>query len=611
MQKQRLFHQTLEHFITHWWLPLGYAALLTGLFWLDETSTYTKVYYVLMAAPALIALVIRPSYWRLIFSEPIILSFIALSAWLLLSLAWTEADDPLGSLAKRPMYVFFLFAACLMMAINNVQLLLRALRLAAMLASVAAVAGLAMFILTEQGERLIGTGALSNPLLSSHVYGFFCAYWIVTCLTDRKHSPWLAAAFACPLLAALLATGSRTPLGALTLAAVWMLLVAGKKGTYFLATTLIIVVTSLLVAPDIILERGTSFRPELWTEALRQALQQPWVGHGYEAKFSFFIPAIGYPLSDPHNVELAVLLQLGIVGLSLWLIMYALVFFRCMTQRHHESMQLASALIAYGLGAGLTEGSNFLSRPNESWFLVWIPLSLLVAISSHLRRAGPPVKTVSAEQLAHRLRNSRIIEQDGHGVKVAELSDGKFIKLFRRRNIFSKALRGPSSHRFSENALRLRSLKITTPMADELIGAPSVQLDGVVYQPLPGETLRNRWRNGTEAERESDIRKFGEFLGTLHQAGIYFRSLHMGNVLMLPDGELGLIDVSDMSFSHQPLSRWKRARNLKHVLRYTEDRNWLAVKHISALISGYSDKCGPRLAARLRRSIEAHLRTGR
>ncbi|MNM97785.1 hypothetical protein D3C81_1103000 [compost metagenome] len=86
-------------------------------------------------------------------------------------------------------------------------------------------------------------------------------------------------------------------------------------------------------------------------------------------------------MSDPHNVELAVLLELGLVGLLFWLLMYGYGLWRCFAQRRQREFQIASAMLVYGFGAGLTEGSSFLSRPNESWFLIWIPLSLVAALS--------------------------------------------------------------------------------------------------------------------------------------------------------------------------------------------------------------------------------------
>jgi hypothetical protein len=70
--------------------------------------------------------------------------------------------------------------------------------------------------------------------------------------------------------------------------------------------------------------------------------------------------------------------------------MYGLALQRCWQHKHQAKFQLASALIVYGLSAGLTEGSNFFSRPNENWFLIWIPLSLVAALSIHQRLQYKP-----------------------------------------------------------------------------------------------------------------------------------------------------------------------------------------------------------------------------
>ncbi len=601
----RLFPSTrrLDNFITRCWLAIGYVALLTGLFWLGDTSSYTKLYYALMAAPTLVVLLIRPRYWLVVLREPIIWSFLALAAWLLISLFWTRSEDDPSGLAKRPLYIFMMFAACAIMALKDQQRLLKTLRIAAMLASLAALVGLANFLAGTQGDRMVGTGALSNPLLSSHVYGFFCIYWIAVWLTDRGYPSWFPIVFTVPLLAAVLATGSRTPLMAMVMTSLWMIALAGRRALYLVAAVILTVISGVVLMPGVLLQRGMSFRPELWSDAIRQASEHLWIGHGYGSEFVFRIAGLGRILSDPHNVELAVLLELGIVGLALWLAMYVIALLRCLTRQQHAGLQLASALAVYGLAAGLTEGSNFLSRPNENWFLIWIPLSLIAALSISLRQKEPPTRTLTEEQLKKLLQTASVIEEDGYGVKVAKLEDGTYLKLFRRKRLFSTALWAPPSRRFASNAQQLQLLGVTAPAIKELVRIPSAKLDGVLYQPLPGDTLRNRWRNLEDAERERDIRQFGAFLGHLHQLGVYFRSLHLGNVLKQPDGSFGLIDVSDMSFSHDRLMPWKRHRNLTHMLRYSEDSNWLADQHVSALIAGYAEQCGQPAALKLNQQL--------
>ncbi|MGH8435391.1 MAG: O-antigen ligase family protein [Pseudomonas sp.] len=356
--------------------------LLTGLFWVTDGSLYTKLYYALMAAPALIALIMAPRNLLMILREPMVLALLAFCAWVLLSLTWTQTNHDLGGLAKRPLYVFMLFASCALIASQDEQLLLKALRIGAALGALAALVNLGLHLVAPpENGRMIGTGGLRNPLLTSHVFGFFCTYWIAAWLTRSERHEWLPVVLSLPLLAALLATGSRTPLLALIMTSIWMLVMTGRRALYLIAALALAAGISVLLMPEALLERGVSFRPQLWSDAIRQAAEQLWLGHGYDSAYAFKVAGLDQVLSDPHNVELAVLLELGLVGLGLWLLIYGLTFLRCLQSRLDRQFQLASALVVYGLSAGLTEGSSFLSRPNENWFIVWIPLSLVAALS--------------------------------------------------------------------------------------------------------------------------------------------------------------------------------------------------------------------------------------
>lgn len=379
----------MEDLINRRWLPLGLVVLLTGLFWATNGSLYTKLYYGLIALPALLGLIVAPRIALQLIREPLVLAFLLLAAWLLASLAWTQSDASVGSLAKRPLYVLMLFAACALIVRRNPQLLLRTLQVGALVAAFAALVNVVLFALNapSANDRLIGTGALRNPLLSSHVFGFFCVYWLASWVTERPQRWWYSLC-AFPLLVALLATGSRTPLLALAFTGIWLLALIGRRALPLVLGLTVAGALALTLAPDILLQRGLSFRPQLWSEALSQAANHPWIGYGYNSPFTFDIPAVGYPLMDPHNVELAVLLELGVVGLGLWFGMYGLALWRCVQLRRLPPFQLASALMIYGLMAGLTEGSNFLSRPNENWFLIWIPLALLAALSISQRESA-------------------------------------------------------------------------------------------------------------------------------------------------------------------------------------------------------------------------------
>ena len=194
------------------------------------------------------------------------------------------------------------------------------------------------------------------------------------------------------------------------------------------------------------------------------------------------------------------------------------------------------------------------------------------------------MKRIDAVQLDALLQGAKTIEEDGLGIKVARLGDGDFLKLYRRKRLLSSDLWDLPAQRFADNAQGLLRLGITAPKVLDVLMISERRLSAVRYQPLPGDTLRNSLRQLDAEPRTALVKQFGTFLGELHQLGVYFRSLHLGNVLLLPDGSFGLIDLSDMKLESRPLAPWKRRRNLQHILRYSEDIAWLTQQHLDSCL---------------------------
>ena len=185
--------------------------------------------------------------------------------------------------------------------------------------------------------------------------------------------------------------------------------------------------------------------------------------------------------------------------------------------------------------------------------------------------------------------SASVLESDGLGAKVLKLSDGSFLKLFRKRSLFSSETLKPYAKRFAENAKKLRTLNFISPEIIQLYSLTDpINATAVHYKPLPGNTLRNELSISSAERRQFLIRKFGELLARMHESGVYFRSAHLGNILVQPDDQFGLIDLADMRISRFKLSLSKRRRNLKHISRYQEDRHWLFDIYRNALKKGYS-----------------------
>ncbi|MBD9657098.1 MULTISPECIES: lipopolysaccharide kinase InaA family protein [unclassified Pseudomonas] len=219
------------------------------------------------------------------------------------------------------------------------------------------------------------------------------------------------------------------------------------------------------------------------------------------------------------------------------------------------------------------------------------------------------MKRIDAVQLDALLQGAKTIEEDGLGIKVARLGDGDFLKLYRRKRLLSSDLWDLPAQRFADNAQGLLRLGITAPKVLDVLMISERRLSAVRYQPLPGDTLRNSLRQLDAEPRTALVKQFGTFLGELHQLGVYFRSLHLGNVLLLPDGSFGLIDLSDMKLESRPLAPWKRRRNLQHILRYSEDIAWLTKQHLDSWLEGYADSASRPETERFTRDLKRWLKT--
>ncbi|WP_165677816.1 BUD32 family EKC/KEOPS complex subunit [Metapseudomonas otitidis] len=201
---------------------------------------------------------------------------------------------------------------------------------------------------------------------------------------------------------------------------------------------------------------------------------------------------------------------------------------------------------------------------------------------------------LSNKQLQALCHDSKVLEQDGLGPKVLRLSDGSFLKLFRKRRMFSSETLKPYAQRFADNAKRLQRLGFATPEIVEVYRLEDpVNRTAVRYRPLPGETLRHALGQSRPSQQQPLVKQFGQLLGLLHEKGVYFRSIHLGNVLLMPSAELGLIDLADMKIGPRPLSLRLRLRNLKHMRRYAQDKALLFDQFNDALAEGYSQYAAP------------------
>jgi len=204
---------------------------------------------------------------------------------------------------------------------------------------------------------------------------------------------------------------------------------------------------------------------------------------------------------------------------------------------------------------------------------------------------------------------AEILSKDNFGDKVLRLRDGSMLKLFRIKHLISSARLYPYSLRFVHNAERLSALNIPTVKVLNSFKIPSIKRTAVQYKKLEGESLP-RYLNNKAFPKEM-AQKFGIFIAELHNKGVYFRSIHLENVMVLPDQSFGLIDISDMMIYRHSLRLRMRNGNFYHMLRY-ESHCKLLSPESQEFIQAYIDHCTfpksqlSKLRTKLQKHFEAY-----
>ncbi len=200
------------------------------------------------------------------------------------------------------------------------------------------------------------------------------------------------------------------------------------------------------------------------------------------------------------------------------------------------------------------------------------------------------METMTVEAFDQCIAGATVLGRDAHGPKVIQLPGGDIIKVFRLKRAFSSARFLPYAKRFEIAADDLRTRHIPTVEVKEVWHIRGTKKDAVLYSPLPGETLR-------DALAESPtptplVEQLAAFLAELHAKGVYFRAIHLANVVVTPEGNMGLIDISEVRTRQRGLGLRLRARNFKPLVRYPMDRNALDHYGMERFIHLYAEHAG-------------------
>jgi len=202
-----------------------------------------------------------------------------------------------------------------------------------------------------------------------------------------------------------------------------------------------------------------------------------------------------------------------------------------------------------------------------------------------------PAKQILSDDAYHDLiTKSKVLVDCRHGPKVL-LQDGLIYKFFYLNKIFSRRFLWPQSQAFFEAGIKLAALKIPSPQVDAYYYYPKMRADIVGYQSVEGEAVAQLLSQcKTQEEKNQLINRFFIFLSQLHQAGVFFKGIHLQNILLNDQQEFILIDIASVKIFDHPVTLHKRARNIKHLFRHALDGHFYREYGLTPLIDFYCDQ---------------------
>ncbi|MEJ2363154.1 MAG: hypothetical protein P8075_08495 [Deltaproteobacteria bacterium] len=408
----------LEHLVENI-IPISYTIFLMGFFLFPSSKFLSNFYYLIVALPFFLLLVLKKIDPKVFFSSRTILLVSLYFFYMFCTLFWAESlgISDLSQYGRRVLYILIFIAVTIYLTQSNSQFLKKLLTY---VCSVAIIVGIGNALFYYSKHSIFGTlwgyGLLSSPSRAASQYGFVTIASIYLLLQQRTmKAQFLYAGMVLVNLSYVLLAQSRTTLIALAVTIFTWLLSAWlfhgvEENNYLKKLSVLLVLLSvgfsvLIIAfPEfsraIFHKQGLLYRIEMWKQLLVQIEKAPWFGHGLNAEVRLVMPN-GFVFIHPHSVYMGTLFYGGITGLLILLAaLFSALWQSFNPLGHRRSLALASMTL-YGVLTMVSNGNMVIHHPQPFWLFLWFPVALVGAseLSSNLSHGQVEIPSEDAHRL--------------------------------------------------------------------------------------------------------------------------------------------------------------------------------------------------------------------
>ena len=364
------------------WLGLGLVWFLAAIALAPSNKVYQQGLVLFLWLPTLVlawsARQVLVQAWK---RQPALWgSVLLLLAWSALSLTWSIAEDP-GREVKRLLYILvFLLAFPLLAQLGQARIRQLLLAGSALLAIAALVSVIHFYGM--QGKpwlaRLQGIGEISHPILGAYVIG--SAVLFLLYLPPRQRGLqllWLAA-LACLGAFAMLSQSRGAVLSlvlTVILAPLWFRDRHSRAFSILAATATGL---AFYLVYDLIAQRGSSYRPEIFHAVVDMIAAHPWTGLGLGAAYD--VSAVGKHFDHTHNMFTHIAVEIGLPGMVLWVLAWLYTLGEIVRARDTLFGKILLGFWVYSTLAMQFDAASLTGTPRAEWFISWLPVGLAMLL---------------------------------------------------------------------------------------------------------------------------------------------------------------------------------------------------------------------------------------
>lgn len=374
-------------------LCVGYFWFLAGIAWAPDNKLYQQGLVVSFWVPALVGAVLQRkrllAVWRA--NQAFLGLLLVLLAWAAVSATWTSAESPFKEV-KRVLYVCLFLLGFLLLALERQALLWNGLCFAFVSLALSCPLSFYLFYVHDKNPliaRLFGIGEAGHPILGAYVMAL-AAIWGLQFFPKTIGRCLLWSLLMVALLLFVVLGQSRGAMLALGCAAFTMPLWSRGRFVWLVSiSTCAIAIVGCAMFLPLILERGLSYRPEIFVSSVEMIMQHPWLGQGIGADYRVVTPNFPDGFDHSHNAFTHSAILLGLPGLLLWSCLWLISFRLAWVERETREGRLVLSTLLVSFVASQFDAASLWGTPRAEWFVTWLPIGLSLALAVRYSSSKP------------------------------------------------------------------------------------------------------------------------------------------------------------------------------------------------------------------------------